>query len=94
MKEFVDAMDNFVEMSKQLKNSNPYSKKGKKNRWLKCVRLLEEGWTSASCEDFEDSDDLVFTWAKGDQIQKITLSFLEQKLWLEYLEKNCGSKDE
>ena len=92
MKDFVDAMGNFVEMSKQLKNSNPYNKKSKKNRWLKCVRLLEDGWVGAGCEDFEDSDDLIFIWKKDDQVQKVRLSFLEQKLWLEYLEKNHGEQ--
>jgi hypothetical protein len=94
MKDFVDAMGAFVEMSKQIKGSNPYNKKYKKNRWLKCVRLLEEGWKNEDCEDFEDSDDLIFVWKKNDQIQKVRLSFLEQKIWLEYLEKNFGSKDE
>lgn len=94
MKDFVDAMGTFVEMSKQIKGSNPYTKKYKKNRWLKCVRLLEDGWKNENCEDFEDSDDIVLTWKKGEQIQQVRLSFLEQKLWLEYLEKSNGSSDE
>lgn len=94
MKEFIDAMSSFVEMSKQIKENNPYSKKIGKTNWLKCIKLLKEGWKNEDCEELDNSDDIILVWKKENKIQHIKLTFPEQQLWLEYLEKNSGSNNE
>lgn len=60
----------------------------KPNRWKYCKALLEDGWVSPECYMPEDSSDLVFVWKKeGDEREvKVRLSFVEQQLWLEFLE--------
>ena len=57
--------------------------------WKKCVALSKLGWKIIKCEKLsENSSTLVIFWHKeGKEDLKVKLSFLEQSLWIDYLEK-------
>ena len=89
MDDFIKMFGGFIESSKQ--TTNFYNKSRPLSRWKHCVALSKLGWQATKCEKVSntDLDDIIVTWTKeGQKDIQIRLSWTEQCLWLEYLEKD------
>lgn len=91
MDEFLKMFEGLIETSKQNAAHNP---KPISNKWKFCVALSKIGWKAFSCEKVDkESNDIVVKWKKeGKQDISIKLSFFDQCLWLEYLDKKGRKK--
>lgn len=57
-------------------------------KWKQCVALSKIGWKIINCVKKENSDNIIITWQKEDRKNiEIELSFVEQCIWLDYLNK-------
>jgi hypothetical protein len=87
MDEIFKVFDNLI----QIADKNSRDSKIESNNWRFCVALAHRGWKAISCEKVkkQDCEDIIIRWKKdGYDDVYITLTFKEQCLWLEYLEKN------
>lgn len=89
MTDYLKFVENIVEYSKQsYKQMNRNRPKKPVTRWKYCAALLESGWKSTECKVVKNSSDLIFVWNKeGEKEINVRLSFVEQRLWLAYLER-------
>ena len=80
--DLIEVLDGFIKSSQsKLAPRNPDDFIG----WQQCVALSKLGW-KAICQ--KDQADLIVTWQKeGKPDLHIKLSFIEQCIWLDYLEK-------
>lgn len=87
MDEIVKIADGLVRHSQtQYKAHGP---KYTHTRWKYCVALVKEGWRAYECVNIENTDEVLIKWRKeGKKDIGIRLSFMEQCLWIKYLEKN------
>ena len=84
MDDLFNILDGIFGMSKATqKPLNPDDFK----KWKHCVALAKLGW-KATDNKKEENSDITITWQKeGKKDLQIRLSFTEQCLWLEYMEK-------
>lgn len=84
-------VQNFVDQS--VDSYNKTSSKKKMEKWKYCVALEKAGY-KATCETIEGSKDLLFIWNKESEEEiRVRLSFAEQQLWLNYLEKRSAKEN-
>lgn len=84
----LDTFDTLI--AQAAKNHERFNKGKEQKRWKYCVALLEKGYKCTECLNIDGSDDLYFVWKKNEEDEreiKVRLSFVEQGLWLEYLER-------
>ena len=82
--DLIDLIDGLIKSSQN--KAIPRDPKEFKN-WKYCVALAKLGWSSECKKD--NSDNLLVIWKKeGKSDIQIKLSFIEQCLWLEYLQKS------
>lgn len=83
-------VQNFVDQS--VNNYSKAAPKKKVEKWKYCVALEKAGY-KATCEIAEGSKDLWFIWSKeGEEEIRVRLSFVEQQMWLNYLEKRSAKE--
>ena len=93
-------VDTFQDLiNRAAKNHETYNKGREAKRWKYCVALYEKGYVCTECNKIPESEDLHFIWKKNREDEaeiKVRLSFVEQQLWLDYLERKFqkGEKDD
>lgn len=89
MDDIIKIMEQFIQQSKETYKKWPYAGRAKAQAWKVCVALMNDGWTCNDGDNIDGSNSLKLVWKKPDMQDRIVvLSFLEQQLWLKYLEKN------
>ena len=92
MDQLVDFLDGMIKQAGFNFASGPQYRN---NRWKYCVALAKEGWKAYDYQyvPTNDDDDVIIKWKKeGKEDIAIRLSFTEQQLWIEYLEKQESEK--
>ena len=91
MDEFIKAMEGFIKASGETYNNWPGKKKVSTN-WVECYNLHKAKWKVEDYLEIEDSDDIMVRWANGENKKDVRLSFSDQLIWLEFLEKTGDKK--
>ena len=96
MDEISEMFGGFIESAKQ--NSGLYNKQSvPQDRWKHCVILYKSGWKPSKFQKTTnpETDDIVIIWEKAEQKDiHMKLSWTEQCLWLQYLEKKQADKND
>ena len=87
MDDLINLLEGFIKMSSA--KQKPITKSPDDfTKWKQSAALPKLGWLATTCEKDVSTGDLIVTWHKdGKEDIKIALSFIEQQLWLEYLDK-------
>lgn len=92
----MDGMIRFVQrfVDGSIDNYNKHTPKRKIEKWKYCVALEKAGY-KATCETIEGSKDLLFVWNKESEEEiRVRLSFAEQQMWLNFLEKRSAREND
>lgn len=99
-------MDNIIKILELLssvsgKSYEHNSMKKISNKWKICVALSKSGWKLSNWRQGMTkylgmpTDEVIATWSKdGENDIDINLSFTDQCLWLEYMERKSGENNE
>ena len=90
MTDLFETIDRLIATSQKAQTELPKSGTG---RWKYCVALASKGWEAYGYEKVGEphANELVIKWKKrGEKDIRIRLTFVEQCLWVDYLEKNNG----
>jgi len=88
----MDGLIRFVQqfVDNSIDNHNKNTPKRKIEKWKYCVALEKAGY-KAACETIKGSGDLLFVWNKESEEEiRVRLSFAEQQMWLNFLEKRSA----
>lgn len=89
MDDIIKALEGFIQQATANYKQWPYAGRAKVKNWRLCATLLEHGWECYDGGHPEGSNALELKWRKdGEEDIEVTLSFVEQQLWLRYLENS------
>lgn len=91
MDEFIEAMEGFISGAKQTYSNWPYKKKPS-NNWVECYKLWKAKWRVEDYLEVENSDDVLVRWTDGNNKRDVRMTYSDQVIWLQFLEKQEKSK--